>query len=82
VQRRPYIEIWPLSLREPIKAVPVPLRYPDPAVPLDLGAAIHETYRRARYDLDIDYGADPPPPALSPDDAAWLDEHLKAAGVR
>jgi hypothetical protein len=82
VQRRPYIEIWPLLLREPIKPVPIPLRHPDPAVPLDLGAAIHETYQRARYDLDIDYRADPPPPALSPDDAAWLDEHLKAAGMR
>jgi hypothetical protein len=82
VQRRPYIEIWPLSLREPIKPVPIPLRHPDPAVPLDVGAAVHETYRRARYDLDIDYRADPPPPGLSPDDAAWLDAHLKAAGMR
>lgn len=82
VQRRPYIDIWPLSLREPIKPVPVPLRHPDPAVPLDLGAAVHEAYQRARYDLDIDYRADPPPPTLSPDDAAWLDAHLKAAGVR
>jgi hypothetical protein len=51
-------------------------------VPLDLTAALHDTYRRARYDLELDYHADPPPPALSPDDAAWLDAHLKAAGAR
>ncbi|NJK80305.1 MAG: DUF4058 family protein [Chloroflexaceae bacterium] len=82
VQHRPYIDIWPLSLRESIKPVPIPLCHPDPPIPLDLGAAIHETYRRARYDLDIDYRTDPPPPALSPEDAAWLAEHLQAAGVR
>jgi hypothetical protein len=82
VQRRPYIDIWPLALQTPIPLVPVPLRHPDPPVPLDLGAAIHETYRRARYDLELDYRADPPPPDLAPEDAAWLDAHLKAAGLR
>jgi hypothetical protein len=82
VEHRPYIEIWPLSLREPIKPVPVPLRHPDPPVALDLGAALHEAYRRARYDLQVDYRADPPPPALAPDDAAWLAAQLQAAGVR
>lgn len=81
VQRRPHIEIWPLSPRDPIKPVPVPLRYPDPPVPLDLGAAIHEAYRRARYDLEINY-REPPPPELAPDDAAWLDAHLRAKGLR
>ncbi|NNJ09886.1 DUF4058 family protein [Chloroflexales bacterium ZM16-3] len=82
VQRRPTIEIWPLSLREPIKPVPVPLRHPDPAVALDLGDAIHEAYRRARYDLEIDYSEPPPPPNLSADDAAWLDTHLRERGLR
>lgn len=82
VQRRPYIEIWPLSLREQIKPVPVPLRYPDPPVGLDLGAAIHEAYRRARYDLEIDYREPPPPPDLSAEDAAWLDTHLRERGLR
>jgi PIN domain nuclease of toxin-antitoxin system len=79
---RPKIEIWPLSLREPIKLVPVPLRHPDPPVALDLGAAIHEAYRRARYDLEIDYGEPPPPPELSADDAAWLDAHLRERDLR
>lgn len=82
MQRRPNIEIWPLSLREPIRPVPVPLRHPDPPVALDLGAAIHEIYRRARYDLEIDYREPPPPPELSPEDAAWLDAHLRARGLR
>ena len=81
-ERRPTIEIWPLSLREAIPPVPVPLLAPDPPVALDVGAALHETYRRARYDLDIDYRQPPPPPALSAEDAAWLDAHVRAAGVR
>lgn len=66
VQRRPYIEIWPLALREPIQPVPVPLRHPDPPVTLDLGAAIHETYQRARYDLELDYRSDPHLPRCRP----------------
>ncbi|MDZ4720778.1 MAG: DUF4058 family protein [Roseiflexaceae bacterium] len=82
VQRRPMIEIWPLSLREPIKLVPVPLLYPDPPITLDLGAAIHEAYRRARYDLEIDYREPPPPPELSTDDATWLDAFLRECGLR
>ena len=82
VQRRPHIEIWPLSLRLPIKPVPIPLRPPDPPVPLDLGAAIHATYRRARYDLAIDYTQAPPAPVLVPEDMTWLDQHLRAAGLR
>ena len=82
VQRRPNIEIWPLSLREPIKRIPVPLRYPDPAVALDLGLAIHEAYRRARYDLEIDYREEPPAPPLTADDAAWLDSFLRERKLR
>ena len=79
---RPYIDVWPLSLRQPITPVPVPLQYPDPDVSLDLSAALHQIYRSARYDLQVDYRTDPPPPALSPDDAAWLDAHLRERGLR
>jgi hypothetical protein len=67
---------------EPIAIVPVPLHHPDPPIALDLGAAIHDAYRRARYDLEIDYREPPPPPELAPADAAWLDAHLRARGLR
>jgi hypothetical protein len=80
--RRPLVDVWPIALRDTIPVVPVPLTYPDPDVPLDLNRILHQVYRNARYERRIDYRTDPPPPALSPDDAAWLDEHLKAAGVR
>jgi hypothetical protein len=80
--RRPLVDVWPIALRDTIPVVPVPLTYPDPDVPLDLNRILHQVYRNARYERRIDYRTDPPPPALSPDDAAWLDEQLKAAGVR
>jgi hypothetical protein len=80
--RRPLVDVWPIHLRDAIPVVPVPLTYPDPDVPLDLNRILHQVYRNARYERRIDYRTDPPPPALSPDDAAWLDEQLKTAGVR
>lgn len=82
VQLRPNIEVWPLSLRTAIKPIPVPLRYPDPPVALDLSTAIREAYRRARYDLEIDYGGPPPAPDLPSDDSAWLDAYLRERGLR
>ena len=80
--RRSFVDVWPLSLREAIVPVPVPLLPPDPDVPLDLGRVIHDVYRRARYDLEIDYRQTPPLPALSDDDTVWLDTHLRECGLR
>jgi hypothetical protein len=81
-ERRPHIEIWPLSLRAAIPLVPVPLRYPDHDVPLDLGKVLHQIYTNARYDVQVDYRGAPPAPDLAPDDAAWLDAHLRERGLR
>jgi hypothetical protein len=81
-ERRPYIAIWPLSLREPILPVPVPLRHPDPDVPLDLAEALRRVYASARYERRIDYHKAPPPPELSADDAAWIDQRLRERGLR
>ncbi len=81
-ERRPQIDIWPLTLRDPIPAVPVPLGRSDPDIALEVGSAIHLIYTSARYERRIDYRSAPPPPLLSPDDAAWLDAHLRAVGIR
>jgi hypothetical protein len=73
-------EIYRVPLRERLPAIRVPLRRTDADVPLDLQALIAQVYRHGRYD-DIDYTV-PPVPPLSPDDAAWADELLRAAGKR
>lgn len=75
-------EIWPLALDVPLPTLPVPLLPPDPDVALDLAAALRQIYIRARYERRIDYRADPPPPELAPQDAAWLAEHLRERGLR
>lgn len=79
---RPQIEVWPLSLREEIARVPVPLLTPDPDIVLDVGTALKEIYKQAAYERRIDYKEPPPLPELSAEDAVWLDEHLKAKGLR
>jgi hypothetical protein len=73
-------EIYRVPLRELLPAIRVPLRQTDADAPLDLQALITQVYRHGRYD-DIDYTL-PPVPPLDPDDAAWADELLRAAGKR
>lgn len=80
--RRPLVEIWPFTMRQPVPVVPVPLSYPDPDIPLDLTPLLHQIYRNARYERRIDYQNPPPPPELSPADATWLDTRLRTAALR
>ncbi|MFQ5342860.1 MAG: DUF4058 family protein [Anaerolineae bacterium] len=82
VQRRPYTQIWPVALRDPLPAIPVPLLPPDPDVPLDLQAAVKSCFALVGYERLLDYAGPPPPPELTEDDAAWLDEVLRTAGLR
>ena len=77
VERWPEIGIWPCALQKPLPKVPVPLRHPDPDVPLNLTQIVQQVYQNARYDLQVDYRADPPPSVLSSNDAHWLDTHLR-----
>ncbi|MCS6840326.1 MAG: DUF4058 family protein [Roseiflexus sp.] len=81
-ERWPVIDIWACPLQQPLPTVPVPLRRPDPDVPLPLTQIVQQVYRNARYDLRIDYRQPPPPPELAPEEAAWLDAHLRAKGLR
>jgi hypothetical protein len=81
-ERRPHVEIWPVLLAGVLPVVPVPLQAEDPDVPLDLGACLRRIYASARYDLRVDYRTPPPPPELGAADGAWLDAHLRSAGLR
>ncbi|MCO5167465.1 MAG: DUF4058 family protein [Planctomycetes bacterium] len=75
------VEVYAVPLRERLPVIAVPLREQDPDVPLDLQALVDRCYRLGRYDATIDYAAGPAPP-LDPDDAAWADALLRAAGRR
>jgi len=81
VDRRPYVDVWPIQLCEKLPTIPVPLVDPDPDVALDLGAVVAAVYERGGYATLIDY-SQPPPPALSEAESAWLEEHLRAQKVR
>jgi hypothetical protein len=81
-QHRPYTEVWPSRLREPLPAVPVPLLPPDPDVPLDLQAAVRACFDLVGYERLLDYDGPPPPPALNEAEAAWVDDRLREAGWR
>jgi len=82
VDRRPYVEVWPLQLWEKLPVLPVPLLEPDPDAALDLGTVVGAVYDRGAYARLINYHRPPPPPALSDPEATWLDEHLWTQQVR
>jgi Uma2 family endonuclease len=73
-------ELYPLSLRAPVPAIPVPLRPNDPDVILQLQPLLDRAYTAGGHD-DIDY-AQPPHPPLAPDDDAWAQDLLRKAGMR
>ena len=75
---RPRVDVWPVSLRERLPAIPVPLSPNHADVRLDLQAIFHEVYDAACYNRHI-YSQPPEPPLLSCD-ADWarglLMDHL------
>jgi hypothetical protein len=73
-------ELYPLSLREPLPAIPIPLREGEARVNLALQPLVERVYAVGRFDL-IDYRMEPEP-ALSAEDASWAAELLKTAGRR
>jgi hypothetical protein len=66
------MEAWPLRIEDPLPVLPVPLEPPDEDVALDLPLALRAIYVEAAYELSIDYGGPPPPPALSEAEAQWV----------
>lgn len=74
-------ELWGATVRQKLPRVAVPLRWSEGDVVLDVQAALNRLYDARRFEGRIDYEVEPIPP-LSPEDAAWADEILKAAGRR
>lgn len=66
------VEVWPLTLAEPLPILPAPLRPPDKDVLIDLSVALTTIYDEAFYHLSIDYRQDPPPPPFTSEEYAWI----------
>jgi hypothetical protein len=81
-ERRPSVQVWPIQIWDRLPIIPVPLREPDPDAAIDLSAHVASAYDDGGYDLLIDYCQPPPPPDLTPDEAAWIEQELKARGRR
>jgi hypothetical protein len=74
-------EIYPVHYQYLLPACKVPLRLDDADIWLNLQELAELCHADAAFDQITDYTRDPEPP-LSPEDAAWLDAHLKAKGLR
>lgn len=73
--------LYAWSLRDPLPVLPIPLLGADRAH-LDLGACFAAAYDRIAADDEVDYNAAPPPPPLRKNDTTWLDQLLRARGLR
>ncbi len=75
------VGVYAVPLRQQLPGVPIPLRNREESAKLDLQAVFDQVYERGEYEMTVDYTANPNPP-LSPDDATWADELLRAKGLR
>ncbi len=66
---RPKVELWPLSLREPLPIIPIPLKQEHADAVLNLQPLFHQQYDAAGYGDYIYRGT--PRPLLSRDDDEW-----------
>jgi hypothetical protein len=78
---RPATDVWPIPLDQPLPELPVPLLADDPDAMLDLQLALSGVYDDDRLGSWIDY-TQPPEIGLTAEQAAWADQHLRAAGLR
>jgi len=78
---RPKAQLYPFNLNEPIPEIPIPLRPGESEPTLSLGELLSQVYEQVRYDLRIDYTAEPEPP-LDPAVSAWSHGLLRQANLR
>ena len=75
---RPVVDLWPLSVRDPLPTFPVPLR-DGLSVPFDLRLLMDRVWEVSAYEQRI--YRHPPTPPLPPADAAWAAGVLTDAGI-
>lgn len=71
-------ELYEIGIQDALPVVPVPLKPGDPDTPLNLPGIFRQLYIDARYRLLLNYDR-PPARAFSPEDEAWVKQHLEAA---
>ena len=76
----PTVKSIALALCDRLPAIRVPIA-PDTHVSIELQPLVDLAYVNGAYGLATDY-AQPPLPLLAPDDEAWADAMLRAAGRR
>ena len=77
---RPRAVLIAFTLRQPIPAFVLPLLPGDAEPEVTLNHILHDLYRRARFDLRLDY-TQPPVPSLSEADRVWAQELIQASGL-
>jgi len=78
--QRPRAALIVFTLRQPIPTFTLPLLPGDDEPEVALNCLLHVLYRRARFDLRLDY-TQPPIPPLAEADAAWAQELITARGL-
>jgi hypothetical protein len=78
---RPVMDVQEIRLQNKLPEVHIPLRRDDPKLMLELQPLLNHAYDRGRYARRIDYRRAVEPP-LDAEDAAWVDELLRAAQRR
>jgi hypothetical protein len=73
--------VYAWALRDPLPVLPIPLLGEDQAK-LELGGCFAVAYDRIAADDEVDYGVEPPPPALTKRDAGWIGRLLRERGLR
>jgi Protein of unknown function (DUF4058) len=75
-EKRPQADLYGFTLREAIPCFPLPLKDPKENIEVDLQNILQGLYDRAGYEYRIDYQQLVPPPALSPENQAWIAQLL------
>ncbi len=74
--------VYPIQLQCRLPSVTTPLLPDDPPVAFDLKAVLDRAYDAGRYRDWVPYREAVPPPPLHPNQAIWVEEILRAAGLR
>ena len=78
----PVADLYAFGIRQPIPDFILPLAQDAEGIAVNLNAVVGQVYTDGSYDLDIDYGLDPPEPPLSDADRDWVDALLREQGLR